>query len=134
MRIRAAGAVLGGVLPLVVSACLPAEIGGRPPSFHAFLRRNGLEFSTDVMPDAARAANVAATVRREGPYPGSAIDQPVRGTLGCPIRCAAVLSGPGDTQEMWFVSYPDTRYGAGDMAWVLADPSGVWVASTPDNP
>ena len=52
----------------------------------------------------------------------------------CPVACRAVLSEPGEAVESWFVSYPGTEYGLGDIEWVLVARSGVSVVSTSDNP
>ena len=120
-------AVMGGV---------PAELGGMPPSFGAFLRRNGMDFARRMPPPDARPAAIAEVAQSDAPFPQAAVNPPVYGVLSCPIACSgAVLSGPGEAIEAWFVSYRGTEYGNGDIAWVLIDETmGVRVLSTRDNP
>ncbi len=134
LSLRAA-AILVLIVPALLGGCVPAELAGMPPSFGAFLRRNGMEF-TRQMPPAGGAAAIAAIARQEGPFPAAAVNPPVYGVLSCPVRCSgAVLSQPGEAIEAWFVSYPGTEYGGVDIAWVLIDPAmGVRVLSTRDNP
>lgn len=96
-----------------------------------------MDFTRGVPPrDAPTPAAVAQIARRDGPFPAAAINPPVYGVLSCPVACSgAVLSTRGEAIGAWFVSYPGTEYGSGDIAWVLVDPSmGVRVVSTIDNP
>ena len=135
MRGALALGVLAAGLSLLVG-CLPAELGGMPPSFGAFLRRNGMEFTRRTAPPAADPAAIAEIARSEGPNPQAAVNPPVYGVLTCPFACSgAVLSRPGERIEAWFVSFTGTEYGAGDIAWVIVDPAmGVRVVSTRDSP
>ena len=75
-------------------------------------------------------------MRADGPFPASPVNPPVYGVLSCPVACSgAVLSQRGETVGAWFVSYPGTEYGGGDIAWVLVDATqGIRVVSTIDNP
>ena len=131
MRVAVFVAVL---FPALLAGCLPPQLGGRPPSFGAFLRRNGLQFEqiAPAPPEGTAAAVVAA--QRDGPHPGGSTNPPVHGVLSCPVVCRAVLSEPGEAVDLWFVSYRGTEYGLGDIEWVLVDGSGVSVISTSDNP
>jgi hypothetical protein len=87
-------------------------------------------------PDAPGPAQVIHAVQTDQPVPGAVPGAPSYGLLSCPVRCSgAVLSRPGETLGVWFVPFPTTAYGGGDMAWVLTGISGdVMVVSTRDNP
>jgi hypothetical protein len=127
--------VAAALIPALLMGCLPSALDGRPPSFAAFLRRNGMEF-TRATPPLGAAAAVGEIARTDGPFRASPVNPPVYGMLSCPVACSgAVLSQRGETIGAWFVSYPGTEYGAGDIAWVLIDASeGVRVISTIENP
>jgi hypothetical protein len=134
---RPKAVVVAALIPFLVTACLPSDLDGRPPSFAAFLRRNGMEFTRGVPPPGAPSSGEVAEIAvRDGPFPASAINPPVYGVLSCPVACSgAVLSTRGEEIGSWFVSYPGTEYGGGDIAWVLVDAAmGVRVVSTIDNP
>ena len=128
------GIVVAILLPALVAACLPPQLGGRPPSLDAFLSRNGLQFVEREALSDHRTAAAARAAQREGPNPGAPVNPPVYGMLSCPVACQNVLSDRGDLREFWFVSYPGTEYGGGDIEWVLVDGFGVSVISTRENP
>ena len=134
---RLGAVVVAALFPALLSGCLPSVLDGRPPSFSAFLRRNGMVFDPVAPPlEGPTAATIGDIARTDGPFPASAVNPPVYGALSCPVACSgAVLSQRGETVGVWFVSYPGTRYGNGDIAWVLIDPTqGVRVTSTSHDP
>jgi len=132
MRVAVVAAVL---LPALLTACLPPQLGGRPPSFDAFLRRNGLRFEQTEPAPPDRTAAAAAAAQQDGPgLEGAPVNPPIHGVLSCPVACRALLSKQGEAREFWFVSYTGTEYGVGDIAWALVDREGLWALSTSDNP